>query len=117
MKKKRNNNHHSLNTIQEAEFYKSEIEKEKNAITEIPNIEMKEIRDIYIKKGFTKNQADKIVNKIVKNKRNWLDTLIHEKIGISESYKDPKKMGLANGFSFIIGGVFPILPFIFLESR
>ncbi|MBI2671648.1 VIT1/CCC1 transporter family protein [Candidatus Woesearchaeota archaeon] len=100
----------------ELEYYKNQVEKEKKAISIIPNIEVEEIMDVYIKKGFTKKEAMEIVNKIIKNKRSWLETLIHEKVGLGEINEDPKKMGLTNGLAFILGGIFPILPFIFLET-
>ena len=88
-----------ISTKSEEEYYKSKIAKEKKSIEDIPSIEI-----------------NLIVNKITKHKATWLDTLIHEKIGIEENFEDPKKMGLTNGLSFIIGGLFPILPFFFFQA-
>jgi len=100
----------------ELEYYKNQIEKEKKSIAIVPNIEVEEIMDVYIKKGFTKKEAKEIVNKIIKNKRSWLETLLHEKVWVGKIGEDPKKLGLTNGLAFVLGGTFPILPFIFLET-
>ncbi|MEK6936969.1 MAG: VIT1/CCC1 transporter family protein [Nanoarchaeota archaeon] len=100
-----------ISTKSEEEYYKSKIEKERKSIEDIPNIEIKELKDLYRKKGFNQKEINLIVSKITKHKATWLDILIHEKIGIGENFEDPKIMGLTNGLSFIIGGLFPILPF------
>ncbi len=105
-----------ISTKSETEYFKNQIEKERKSIEDIPNIEIKEIKDIYRSKGFNEKEVNLIVSKITKHKATWLETLIHEKIGIGERFDDPKKLGLINGFSFIIGGLFPIIPFIFLKS-
>ena len=105
-----------ISTKSEEEYYKSKIAKEKKSIEDIPSIEIKELKDLYRKKGFNKKEINLIVNKITKHKATWLDTLIHEKIGIEENFEDPKKMGLTNGLYFIIGGLFPILPFFFFQA-
>lgn len=105
-----------ISTKSEEDFYKSKIEKEKRSIEDIPNIEIRELKELYRKKGFNEKEINLIVSKIIKHKATWLDTLIHEKIGIGEKFEDPKVMGLVNGFSFILGGLFPILPFFFFKS-
>lgn len=100
----------------EIEYYKNKIEKERKAIGKIPNIEIKEIKEIYRKKGFNEKEVNFLVNKIIKNKIAWLDVLVHDKLGIVENFDDPKKIGLTNGVAFVIGGLFPLLPFLFFES-
>ena len=105
-----------ISTKSEVEYFENQIKNEKKQIANIPNIEIKEIKEIYRKKGFNSKEVNLIVNKIVKNKNTWLDTLIHEKIGIGEEFDDPKKMGLINGFAFVLGGLFPIFPFLFIDK-
>lgn len=106
-----------ISTKSEEEYYKSKIEKEKKSIEDIPSIETKELKELYKKKGFNQKEINLIVSRITKHKATWLDILIHEKIGIGENFEDPKKMGLTNGISFIIGGLFPILPFFFFQAQ
>ena len=105
-----------ISTKSESEYFKSKIEKERKNIIDLPNIEINEIKDIYRKKGFNEKEINLIVSKIIKHKSTWLDTIIHEKFGIGEKFDDPKKMGLINGFSFVIGGLFPIIPFFILKT-
>ena len=105
-----------ISTKSEEDYYKSKIEKEKRSIEDIPNIEIRELKELYRKKGFNQKEINLIVGKIIKHKATWLDTLVHEKIGIGEKFEDPKIMGLVNGLSFVIGGLFPILPFFFFNA-
>jgi predicted membrane protein (TIGR00267 family) len=106
-----------ISTKSEEDYYKYKIEKERKSIEDLPSIEIKEIKSIYRKKGFNEKEINLIVNRIIKHKATWLDILIHEKIGIGEDFEDPKKMGLVNGFSFVLGGFFPILPFFLFQIK
>ncbi len=105
-----------ISTKSEDEYFKSKIEKESKNIEDLPYIEINEIKDIYRKKGFNEKEVNLIVSKIIKHKATWLDTIIREKIGIKQEFDDPKKLGLTNGFSFVLGGLFPVLPFLFFQS-
>ena len=53
-----------ISTKSEEEYYKSKIAKEKKSIEDIPSIEIKELKDLYRKKGFNKKEINLIVNKI-----------------------------------------------------
>jgi predicted membrane protein (TIGR00267 family) len=100
------------------EYYKSQLEKEKKEIKEIPQLEVQEIRDIYYKKGFRGKQLESIVKKITSNKKLWLETMMAEELKLlPEDYDMPLKSAFVVGTSAIIGSLVPVLPFFFLPVK
>lgn len=100
------------------EYYESELEREKKEIKEIPHLEVKEIRDIYFKKGFSGKQLESIVKKITSNKRLWLDTMMAEELRLfPEDYEKPVKSAFVVGISAVIGSLIPVMPFLFLSVK
>ncbi len=97
------------------EFYKSELEREKREIKELPKIERKEIYDIYYAKGFRGTMLNKIVSHIVKDDKRWLDIMMKEELNLfPEQYEKPAKAAALVGFSAVIGSLIPLIPFLLL---
>ncbi len=96
------------------DFYKKEMETEKKEIKEIPEIEKKEISDIYYKKGFRGRQLENIVKKLTSSKKLWLETMMSEELGLSRDNHRPLKSGIVVGLAAIIGSLFPLIPFLLL---
>ena len=96
------------------ELLKSEIAREEWEIENKPEDEKKEIEDIYKAKGFSGEDLDMIVEKIISDKKVWLDTMLTEELNLNlEIVGSPIKSAFRMFFSFLIGGMLPILPFFF----
>ncbi|MBI2108165.1 VIT1/CCC1 transporter family protein, partial [Candidatus Woesearchaeota archaeon] len=97
------------------DFYYRQLETEKREIEEMPEIERKEIKDIYYQKGFRGELLDKIVRKITSNKKLWLDTMMKEELRVfPDDYDKPVKSAVVVGFAALVGSIIPIIPFFFL---
>jgi VIT1/CCC1 family predicted Fe2+/Mn2+ transporter len=99
------------------DFYYKELETEKREMREIPEVEREEIRLIYMKKGFRGRQLEGIVDKICGDDEMWLETMMTEELGLSES-KDinPLREGAVVGFASFIGSLVPLAPFFFTAA-
>jgi VIT1/CCC1 family predicted Fe2+/Mn2+ transporter len=96
------------------ELLKSEIAKEEWEIENKPDIERQEIEDIYKAKGFSGKELEMIVNKIISDKKVWLDTMLTEELKLNvEVVGNPLKSAFRMFGSFLIGGILPIIPFFF----
>jgi VIT1/CCC1 family predicted Fe2+/Mn2+ transporter len=96
------------------ELLKSEIDRENWEIENRPEDERKEIEDIYKAKGFTGKDLDMIVNKIISDKKVWLDTMLTEELNLNlDIAGHPLKSALIMFVSFLVGGILPIIPFFF----
>jgi VIT1/CCC1 family predicted Fe2+/Mn2+ transporter len=100
------------------DFYRSELEREKKEIKEMPDVERKEIRDIYRKKGFRGTLLNNIVSHITRNEKVWLGTMMDEELHLSDQdYKNPLRDAAIVGVSAIIGSLIPLLPFLIFDIR
>ena len=102
-------------TKSEKDFYKSELEREKWEIKHVPQEEVKEVRDIYYKKGFRGKLLDNIVKHITSRKKLWLDTMMKEELGLIENHKQsPIKSSIIVGISALIGSFVPLIAFLLM---
>ena len=103
-------------TLADADLYQSEREREYRHLVETPNLEIKEIRDIYAGKGFKGDLLDKIVETITANQDVWVAVMMAEEHQLAPvDRKTAIRAALVVGFSAIIGSLIPLLPFMFLS--
>ena len=100
------------------DYYYRELEREKQEIKDFPEVEKEEIRLIYMKKGFRNKQLEGIVQKICSDEKTWLETMMTEELGLSES-KDinPISEGIVVGVSAMVGSLIPLSPFFLLSVK
>ncbi|MBI2084816.1 MAG: VIT1/CCC1 transporter family protein [Candidatus Aenigmarchaeota archaeon] len=97
------------------DYYKAERALEENAIKENPKDEIKEIREIYAKKGFKGRLLNDIVKIITSNEKVWVDTMMSEELNLSPKFgKSPIKNGLIVFVATLVGSIVPLVPFVFL---
>lgn len=100
----------------ELSYRESQRKKEEWEIDHIPEVEISEIREIFKKKGFAGEDLDRAVEIITSNREVWLDTMMKEELGIcDEADSSPAKHGAVTFLSFLIAGLFPLLPYFFFS--
>ena len=105
-----------LGTKSEQEYIAKERKMEEWEIKHVPNCEIKEIRDIYKKKGFKGKSLTQMVDLVTSNKKLWVDTMMIDELGIlPNDDQSPIKNGLATFLSFSIAGLFPLLPYVLFK--
>jgi VIT1/CCC1 family predicted Fe2+/Mn2+ transporter len=99
------------------DLLKSEIAREEWEIENKPDLERKEIEDIYKAKGFSGKDLETIVNKITSDKKVWLDTMLTEELKLNvEVVGNPLKSAFRMFGAFLVGGILPIIPFFFFSE-
>lgn len=102
-------------TLADADLYQSEREREYRHIKEAPNLEIKEVRDIYESKGFKGDLLDRIVETIIANQDVWVAVMMAEEHQLAPvNRKTALRAAWVVGFSALIGSLVPIVPFLFL---
>lgn len=103
-----------LSEKSEADYIKSEREREEWEVEVNPVGERHEIREIYSNKGLAGEKLDKIVEIITSDKKIWVDTMMREELGLSDAEDgSPLKSALITFFSFIAAGFMPLLAYVF----
>lgn len=103
-------------THAENDLYHSEKEREYRHIRLAPDVEVEEIRDIYLKKGFEGETLEKIVDVITSNHDVWVDVMMSEEFQMTPPEKTQAlRSALIVGLSALAGSLIPLLPFFFLN--
>src|SRR3989449_8439163 len=98
----------------EREVYESEVARERREIEEDPQEEMLELELFYQLKGIAPEEARAMAERIQKEPKQFLRTLVHEELGLSEeTFPNPWRSTLSATVSTAIGGFIPIIPFFF----
>ncbi|HUR35424.1 MAG TPA: VIT1/CCC1 transporter family protein [Vicinamibacterales bacterium] len=98
----------------EREVYESEVAREKAEIEEDPHEELVELELFYQLKGFSPDEAHAMAERLQKEPKQFLRTLVHEELGLSEeSFPNPLRSTVSATVSTAIGGFIPIIPFFF----
>ncbi len=98
----------------EREVYEAEVEKEKREIEEHPEEEQEEMELFYQLKGFSPEEAKKMAAKLAEQPEQFLKTLAHEELGLSEkSFPNQWRSAFSATVSTAIGAIIPVIPFIF----
>jgi vacuolar iron transporter family protein len=99
------------------DFFESEKERERREIEEVPELERKEIRDIFTKLGFLKDEVEMIVNRVTSDKALWVRFMMREELGIlEESFDNPVTVGFLMAGAYVVGGIAPLLPYLVMED-
>lgn len=103
-----------LSSKSQREVYESEVSRERAEIEEDPHEEMLELELFYQLKGFSADEARAMAERLQKEPKQFLRTLVHEELGLSEeTFPNPWRSTLSASVSTAIGGFIPIIPFFF----
>lgn len=98
----------------ELDFTKRERRVEAREVEVRPESEREEVRDILIKKGYEGQDLEQLVMLITKNKRFWIDFMMHEELGFAPRGSiRPLRGAVITFVAFIVAGFLPIAPYIF----
>lgn len=98
-----------LSAKSENENYKKHEEIEYWEVDNLPELERKEIEDIYKAKGFKGELLKQVVDQITSDRDLWVAEMMKDELNMIEETKSPFKVGLATLIAFIIVGFIPLL--------
>jgi VIT1/CCC1 family predicted Fe2+/Mn2+ transporter/rubrerythrin len=103
-----------LSSKSQREVYESEVAREQAEIDEDPHEELLELELFYQLKGFPAEEARSMAERLQKQPKQFLRTLVHEELGLNEdTFPNPWRSTLSATVSTAIGGFIPIIPFFF----
>src|SRR4051794_38039196 len=95
------------------------IATERHEIRYEPEEERAELRAIYHRKGFRGRLLDRVVDHLTSDEERWLQAMAADEHGMvpGEPERHPLVEGVLIGFSFVAGGLIPVLPFLLSMPR
>ena len=101
-----------LSTKSEKDTYQKHKQLEYWEVDHMPEVERKEIREIYQAKGFEGPLLEQVVAVITADKDRWVDIMMKEELEMMEEQKSPLIMGAVTYVSFITVGLIPLLVYV-----
>jgi vacuolar iron transporter family protein len=102
----------------EVELYQADRKRESSEIEMEPEEEKQELREFYIKKGLSAEDARMVVDQVSRDKNKFLeDLMIHELHLHETSLTNPYKSGLTIGGAFLAGSLMPLWPYLVLSDH
>jgi len=102
-----------LSAKSKIEYVERERKREEKEVESLPQEKIKEITDIYSKKGFTNELLEDVVNVITSKRKVWVDILMKEKIGSAEiRNENPMSKAITTFSAFNLVGLIPLMPFL-----
>ena len=103
-----------ISTRVRSQIIENEIKKERYEIENYPEKERQELKQFYLSKGLPEEEAEEISKRLMKNKEIVLhEMMIHELKLFPDEYENPVKLGFIMALYLIVGGIIPLIPFIF----
>ena len=95
---------------------KADIEREKQELKDMPEIELERLAEIYEKRGLQKATAMTVAKEL--SQHDALGTHIRDELGINEiSQAKPIQAAFASGAAFTVGGTLPLIVSLFLPLK
>ena len=101
----------------EQDHYSSEVKREYDEIENLRHMEIAETKEFFANIGLSPELQDQATEEIARDKDRWVDFMMKYELGLEKP--DPKratKSAFNIGFSYIIGGIIPLSPYIFIDN-
>jgi VIT1/CCC1 family predicted Fe2+/Mn2+ transporter len=103
-------------SVAERDYYEAERRREQAEMEATPEIERREIRDIYAAKGFSGDLLERVVDTITANRDRWLQTMMDEELHLQPVARaDIVRTAAVITVATLIGHLIPLVPFMFLS--
>jgi VIT1/CCC1 family predicted Fe2+/Mn2+ transporter len=105
-----------LSEKSEREYILAEKEREMWEVERMPEAEKLEVMEIYKKKGLSGEKLNNLVDAITSDKEIWVQTMLHEELGLFEDDTNPLKSAIVTFLSFAIAGFMPLIAYVFASQ-
>ena len=103
-------------TLADADYYEAERAREFRHIASIPRLEKEEIRDIYLRKGFSGEKLEHIVDTITADQETWVAVMMNEEHQLAPvDRRHALRSALIVGLAAVAGSIIPLAPFAVLS--
>jgi len=103
-------------TVADRDYYSAQLAIEESSVREDPDLECKEITELYRSKGFSGGLLDQVVGTITANREKWVGTIMGEERHLQPvSTADVARSSVVITIATLVGHLIPLFPFLFMS--
>ncbi|HLE54074.1 MAG TPA: VIT1/CCC1 transporter family protein [Thermoplasmata archaeon] len=104
-------------TLARRDHYLSELAREEREMRELPDIERKEVRDVFERWGFEGQDLEEVVDRIISKPKAWLEFMMAHELNLAPVDKgQARKSAILVGTAAIVGSFIPLIPFVLFPT-
>ncbi len=101
----------------EVDHYNSELKREYNEVERVPEQEKAEVKEVFAEFGLSAHLQDQIADEMARDKKKWVEFMMRYELGLEEPHANrATKSAITIGVSYIVGGIIPLSPYVFINS-
>ena len=101
----------------DAEHYQTERDREIRETVELPEVETKEVADVFRDYGLPEATVKTVADAICSDQKRWVDFMMRFELGMEEP--DPRRArnsAITIAVSYVVGGMVPLAPYFLIRS-
>lgn len=99
------------------EHYRSELQREKMEIDQLPETERWEVRKILLEFGLDAAQTETVTAALTRDPQRWTSFMMRFELGLEEPEPGRAlKSALTIGSAYVVGGLIPLLPYFWSKA-
>ena len=100
-------------TVARRDHYAAEVERERQEMQDLPDMERNEVREIFERWDFQGEELEEMVDKITSKPKAWLELMMAHELNLAPVEKtQARKSAILVGLAAILGSLVPLIPFI-----
>ncbi|MFA5895474.1 MAG: VIT1/CCC1 transporter family protein [Thermoplasmata archaeon] len=104
-------------TLARRDHYLSELAREEQEMRDLPDVERKEVRDVFERWGFEGQELEEVVDRIISKPKAWLEFMMAHELNLAPVDKgQARKSALLVGTAAIVGSLIPLVPFLIFPA-
>jgi len=97
----------------DAEHYASERRREEEEIVTVPDIEAREVQDIFKSYGLTQTESASVVEALRQRPQDWVDFMMRFELGLEKPVPGRAlKSAFTIALSYVVGGIIPLSAYL-----
>lgn len=101
----------------EEDHYYSELAREYKEVKDMYEHEKQEVRDVFAEYGLSAQAQNMIADELAKDEKKWVEFMMRYELGLEEpDTKRASKSAMNIAFSYIVGGLIPLMGYVFTAN-
>jgi len=105
-------------TLARRDHYLSEVEREKQEMVDLPDVERQEVREILERWEFQGDELETMLDKITSKPKAWLELMMAHELNLAPvDRSQARRSAVLVGIAALIGSLIPLSPFLVTRSN